>query len=344
MPTRITTKRTAKVAPVEKVSTLKRAMEWASLSIRGLPVRAPHACRTGAAIANPTNSSAKNMWMSIVRPVTKRTPPISEKASERSIWARRWRANEGAVVIPELLLGATGTVYDGLASVALAGAAQDGLVDGAGFQAPVHDVVPRSGALQGLPDRPEQPPLPRRGEDEDLPHLEVLVPDARLLGGGPHFDEDRQDPDPGQRTDEEYRRQRDEDHERRDPNSRRRDGEQHAKDDERDGETYGHLEPALVPRDHYVTRPIGERLKLAYVLALEDHRQVVAVNPEVTELPDGLVELDPVVYHSYHGVFGDPLWCLPTFQTLLPPQRGYGPALPRRFLPVNSIHARATPY
>src|SRR5215213_3436056 len=317
---RRTTKRTAKVAPVEKVSTLKRAMEWASLSIRGLPVRAPHACRTGAAIANPTNSSAKNMWMSIVKPVTKRTPPISEKASERFSWAREWRANESAVVIPELLLGATGTVYDGLASVALAGAAQDGLVDGAGFQAPVHDVVPRSGALQGLPDRPEQPPLPRRGEDEDLPHLEVLVPDARLLGGGPHFDE------------------------RRDPNSRRRDGEQHAEDDERDGETYGHLEPALVPRDHYVTRPIGERLKLAYVLALEDHRQVVAVNPEVTELPDGLVELDPVVYHSYHGVFGDPLWCLPTFQTLLPPQRGYGSALPRRFLPVNSIHARATPY
>src|SRR5215212_8172964 len=191
MPTRITTKRTAKVAPVEKVSTLKRAMEWASLSIRGLPVRAPHACRTGAAIANPTNSSAKNMWVSIVKPVTKRTPPISEKALERSIWARKWRANEGAVVIPELLLGATGTVYDGLARAALA---------------------PRAGAVQGLPYRPEQPPLSRRGEDEDLAHLEVVVPGAGLLGGGSHLDEDRRDPDAGQRADEEYRRQRDEDH------------------------------------------------------------------------------------------------------------------------------------
>jgi hypothetical protein len=82
-------------------------MEWASLSIRGLPVRAPHACRTGAAIANPTKSSAKNMWMSIVKPVTKRTPPISEKALWRStakpFWARRRRASDGAVVIPELL-------------------------------------------------------------------------------------------------------------------------------------------------------------------------------------------------------------------------------------------------
>jgi hypothetical protein len=52
-------------------------------------------------MANPTNSSAKNMWMSIVRPVTKRTPPISEKASDRFTWARRWRPNELAVVIPK---------------------------------------------------------------------------------------------------------------------------------------------------------------------------------------------------------------------------------------------------
>src|SRR3712207_6933786 len=83
MPTRITTKRTAKVAPVEKVRTLKRAMEWASLSILGLAVRAPHACKTGAAMAKPTKISAKNMWMSITKPVTKSAPPISENASER---------------------------------------------------------------------------------------------------------------------------------------------------------------------------------------------------------------------------------------------------------------------
>ena len=44
----------------------------------------PHACRTGAAMANPTKSSAKNMWVSITKPVTKRTPPISENALERS--------------------------------------------------------------------------------------------------------------------------------------------------------------------------------------------------------------------------------------------------------------------
>src|SRR5215217_8254114 len=312
-------------------------MEWASLSIRGLPVRAPHACRTGAAIANPTNSSAKNMWMSIVKPVTKRTPPISEKASERSIWARKWRANEGAVVIPELLLGATGTVYDGLARATLAGAVQGGLVDGAGFQAPVHDVVHRAGALQGLPYRPEQPPLPRRGEDEDLAHLEVVVPGASLLGGSSHLDEDRRDPDPGQRADKEYRRQRDEDHERRDPDGGRRDGEQHAEDDERDGEAYGHLEPALVPGDHDVARPLGERLRLAHVLALEDHRQVVAVNPELLELPDGLVELDPVVYHPYNGVLGDLLWCLPPFQALLPPQRWL-------WLPFRGGFCRSTAY
>src|SRR3712207_7663142 len=66
-PTSSTINSTANVAPVEKVSTLKRAMECARRSILGLPVRAPHACKTGAARANPTKSSAQNMWMSIVR-------------------------------------------------------------------------------------------------------------------------------------------------------------------------------------------------------------------------------------------------------------------------------------
>jgi hypothetical protein len=76
------------VAPVEKVRTLKRAIEWASRSIRGLPVRAPQACRTGAAIANPTKSSAKNMCTSIVKPVKPLTPPGNVKF-ERSSWARK---------------------------------------------------------------------------------------------------------------------------------------------------------------------------------------------------------------------------------------------------------------
>jgi hypothetical protein len=39
-------------------------------------------------MANPTNSSAKNMWISITRPVKKRLPPTTEKASVRSSWAR----------------------------------------------------------------------------------------------------------------------------------------------------------------------------------------------------------------------------------------------------------------
>ncbi len=82
---------TANVAPVEKVSTLKRAIEWARRSILGLPVRAPQACKTGAAMANPTKSSAQNMWTSIVRPTMKRVPPTSEKASDRFNWARRCR-------------------------------------------------------------------------------------------------------------------------------------------------------------------------------------------------------------------------------------------------------------
>jgi hypothetical protein len=90
-PTRRTTKRTAKVAPVENVSTLKRAMEWASRSIRGLPVRAPQACKTGAAMAKPTNSSAKKMCTIIEKPVMKRVPPTFEKASVRFTWARRCR-------------------------------------------------------------------------------------------------------------------------------------------------------------------------------------------------------------------------------------------------------------
>ena len=76
------------MAPVEKVRTLKRAIEWARRSIRGLPVRAPQACKTGAAMAKPTNSSAKNMWTSIVKPVKPLTPPGNVKF-ERSSWASR---------------------------------------------------------------------------------------------------------------------------------------------------------------------------------------------------------------------------------------------------------------
>jgi hypothetical protein len=75
---------------------LKRAMECASLSILGLPVRDPHACRTGAAMANPTNSSAQNMWMSIENPVMNRDPPTVVKAFDRSAWARRWRFDKVA--------------------------------------------------------------------------------------------------------------------------------------------------------------------------------------------------------------------------------------------------------
>src|SRR3712207_7065930 len=57
------------------------------------------------------------------------------------------------------------------------------------LQAPVHDVVHRAGALQGLPDRPEQPPLSGGGEDQDLAHLEVVVPGAGLLGWGARSEE-----------------------------------------------------------------------------------------------------------------------------------------------------------
>jgi hypothetical protein len=52
-------------------------------------------------MAKPTNSSAKNMWMIITRPVKKRLPPVDEKASERLAWARRrWRFD--AVSAPTL--------------------------------------------------------------------------------------------------------------------------------------------------------------------------------------------------------------------------------------------------
>ena len=60
----------------------------AAASILGLPVRAPQACKTGAAIANPTNSSAKNICTIIVRPVKPLTPPGKLKL-ERSTWASR---------------------------------------------------------------------------------------------------------------------------------------------------------------------------------------------------------------------------------------------------------------
>src|SRR3712207_6700166 len=197
-------------------------MEWASLSMRGLPVRAPQACRTGAAMANPTNSSAKNMWMIIVRPTTSRDPPSSEKAFERSTWARRIdKVAAPTLYTPSRLLRSRPASLH----LALADAVQGGLVDGAGLQPPVHDVVHRAPALQGLPDRPQQPPLARRGEDENLPHLELVVPGAGLLRGRLHLREDRGDPHPRQRAHKQYPRQREKDHERRYPDGGRRDGE-----------------------------------------------------------------------------------------------------------------------
>ncbi len=55
-------------------------------------MRAPQACKTGAAIAKPTNNSAKNMWTSIEKPVKPLTPP-GNVTFERSSWAsRKWRS------------------------------------------------------------------------------------------------------------------------------------------------------------------------------------------------------------------------------------------------------------
>src|ERR687889_446204 len=195
-PTRITTKRTANVAPVEKVSTLKRVMEWARWSIRGLPVRAPQACNTGAARANPTNSSAQNMCTSIVKPVIKRMPPTAEKASERSNWARRCRLEVVATPTLNSYLDFPGSFQDRLPRLASAGSVQGCLVDGPGLQPPVNYVVRRAAALHGLPYRPQQPPLARRGEDKHLPELELLVPGVRLLLGRLHLHKYRVDPDP----------------------------------------------------------------------------------------------------------------------------------------------------
>src|SRR3712207_7681472 len=71
--------------PVENVSTLKRAIEWARWSIRGLPVRAPQACNTGAARANPTNNSAQNICTSIVKPVRSEERRVGKEC--RSRWS-----------------------------------------------------------------------------------------------------------------------------------------------------------------------------------------------------------------------------------------------------------------
>jgi hypothetical protein len=85
-------------------------------------------------------------------------------------------------------------------------------------------------------------------------------------------------------------------------------------------------EPPLVAGNDDVARARGERLRLAKVLALEDHRQVVPVHAEVPDLLDGLVELGPVVYHPHYCVLGDPIRCLPAFQYVTSKE---GSCLPR---------------
>src|SRR5215210_3159778 len=221
---------------------------------------------------------------------------------------------------------------------------QGGLVDCPGLQPPVNYVVRRAAALHRLPHRTQQPPLARRGEDEHLPELELVVPRVRLLRGRLHLHEYRGDPDPRERGGEEYDGQRGEDHEGWYPDRRRRDGEEDAEDYESDGEAQGHLEPAPVGWHHDVARAVGERLRLAGIHALEDHRQVVPAHAEIPDLLDGLVEPGPVVYYSYHGVPGVLLLYLPPFRQNANLQRRIRAHHALRFQPPNSIHCRVPAY
>ncbi len=210
-------------------------------------------------------------------------------------------------------------------------------MDRPGLQPPVHYVVHRAAALQGLPNRPQQPPLARRGEEQDLTQLELAVPRASLFLGSLHLHEYRVDADPRERGREEYRRQRDEDHEGRNTDGGRRDGEEGAQDQERYGEAYRHLEPALVVGDNDVTRPLRERLRLVGVLALEDDRQVVPAHAELPNIRDGLVEPGPVVHDPYHGVPRSLLRDLPPFRQNAYLQRGNEHATHGGFQPATSI-------
>src|ERR687889_487167 len=163
---------------------------------------------------------------------------------------------------------------------------------------------------QGLPHGPEGLAVGRAGENENTTLLELFVPELCVLRGNLHFDEDRVGPHPGKSPGGQDRSQRDKEHEDQRTDAGGGEREEERRDRENCGDPYGdHKPPRIVGYDD-VARSPWKRFRLVGVLTLEDHREVLARYPKLSQARDGLVELGAVVDDRDHGVLGT-LVCLP---------------------------------
>src|SRR5215218_152450 len=196
-------------------------------------------------------------------------------------------------------------------------------------QPPLNNVKIGPLSSQDLPHRPEGLAVGRAGENENTALLELFVPELCILRGNLHFDEDRVGPHPGKSPGGQDRGQRDKEHEYQRTNAGGGEREEERRDGENCGEPYGdHKPPRIVGHDD-VARPPRKRLRLVGVLTFQDHREVLARYPKLSQASDGLVELGAIVDDSDHGVLGT-LVCLPTprfAQVRITPERAYSSSL-----------------
>src|SRR5215211_9495643 len=156
----------ANVAPALKVSTLKRSNAFERRRILASSLRVPHHWSSGEATMKPTNSWAKNMWMSMVMP-TMALVPRKAKSRDGSSRPRGPSASARDITCTaEPNSGFSQLFHD----VPLAPVGRDvvqyGPAHRTGFEPPSDHVEVDAPVLENLPDRCKIPPGLRAGEKE----------------------------------------------------------------------------------------------------------------------------------------------------------------------------------
>src|SRR5215216_6212167 len=239
-------------------------------------------------------------------------------------WRIKWKrfTAESSTSEPPLgFLRAQYALLFGLCS----GPAEKRSAHGLRHQPPLNDVKIGPLSPQGLKHGPEGLAIGRAGKNEDTTLLELFVPELRVIRRNLHFDEDRVGSHPDKSPCGQYRGQRDKEHEDQRTDAGGGEREEERRDGENCGEPNGDHKPSRIVGHYYVARPSRKRFRLVGVLTLEDHREVLARYPKLSQARDGLVELGAVVDDCDHGVLGT-LVCLPAprfAQLRITPRRAY---------------------
>src|SRR5215203_5576783 len=158
--------------------------------------------------------------------------------------------------------------------------------------------------LEDPPDRLEGGPTARRGEQQHLTPLELVVPERRLVGWRFYVDEDGRDPHPGEDRDGQKGGYRDKEQEEDNPDLGRREREEESRDHEDRGETCCNPEAPGVVRDQYVARPFRERLRHVGVRTFQNSGEVLVPDSDLAQLRDSLVEPGTIFQDADHRIPG----------------------------------------